>query len=313
MFVGKSSTWLPFNYKGTGPSSRSNQVAALNFDRYLFEFGRQSKSGICDDICSLYFETMVWSKIRIKHYHLSPGAGGCSILCRNNWYIVRGRTTGRGFSLVPVHHKYKLFIVVFKGRRREPSNENEILIMENYDNPISWRFEDSLGTTNVLAVHLYGDGIASSIRRHIRQAWSHGWGFHSPGCYQDNVEARSSRPFSYTKMMYNSFGMNCYLSRWNRIILLGKNNNCLYITITSGNFKKSFRSTAKYIQDLASVREFEGNFNGTSKMAYDQANDTTIIILAHGFGVTVYYDQLDFMVDKKHMIHCDLELGECFI
>ncbi|PKA59319.1 Acyl-CoA-binding domain-containing protein 4 [Apostasia shenzhenica] len=153
MFDLKSSTWLPLHYTGTGPSPRSNHVAALYDDRYLFVFGGQSKSGVRNDLYSLDFETMVWSKIKIKGYHPSPRAGCCGVLCGNKWYIVGGGSkkkcyaetlvfdasklewsvsvtssnvsiaTNRGFSLVPVHHKDKLFLVAFGGNRKEPSNE----------------------------------------------------------------------------------------------------------------------------------------------------------------------------------------------
>jgi len=58
MFDLKSSTWLPLNYKGAGPSPRSNHVAALYDDRILLIFGGHSKSKTLNDLYSLDFETV---------------------------------------------------------------------------------------------------------------------------------------------------------------------------------------------------------------------------------------------------------------
>jgi hypothetical protein len=59
MFDLKSSTWLPLNYKGAGPSPRSNHVAALYDDRILLIFGGQSKSKTLNDVHALDFETVI--------------------------------------------------------------------------------------------------------------------------------------------------------------------------------------------------------------------------------------------------------------
>ncbi|VAH91989.1 unnamed protein product [Triticum turgidum subsp. durum] len=58
MFDLKSLTWLPLNYKGAGPSPRSNHVAALYDDRILLIFGGQSKSKTLNDVHALDFETV---------------------------------------------------------------------------------------------------------------------------------------------------------------------------------------------------------------------------------------------------------------
>ncbi|XP_020586561.1 acyl-CoA-binding domain-containing protein 5 [Phalaenopsis equestris] len=196
MFDLKSSTWLPLHYTGTRPSPRSNHVAALYDDRFLFVFGGQSKSRILNDLYSLDFETMVWSKIKIKGYHPSPRAGCGGILCGNRWYIVGGGSKkkryaetlvfdvsklewsvsvtssndsiaiSKGFSLVSVHYNDKLFLVAFGGNRKEPSNQAEVLVTVKNEHSMSWRsapgldvlpYEDSLGDPKDLAARVsYG-------------------------------------------------------------------------------------------------------------------------------------------------------------
>lgn len=49
---------LIFMHRGTGPSPRSNHVAALYDDRILFIFGGASKSRILNDLYSIDFETV---------------------------------------------------------------------------------------------------------------------------------------------------------------------------------------------------------------------------------------------------------------
>ncbi|XP_039127045.1 acyl-CoA-binding domain-containing protein 6 [Dioscorea cayenensis subsp. rotundata] len=90
MFDLKSLTWLPLHYTGTGPSPRSNHAAALYDDRILLVFGGQAKSKILNDLYSLDFETMVWSRIKVKGHHPSPRAGCCGALCGTKWYIAGG-------------------------------------------------------------------------------------------------------------------------------------------------------------------------------------------------------------------------------
>jgi len=90
MFDLKSSTWLPLNYKGAGPSPRSNHVAALYDDRILLIFGGHSKSKTLNDLYSLDFETMVWSRVKTHGHHPSPRAGCSGALCGTKWYIAGG-------------------------------------------------------------------------------------------------------------------------------------------------------------------------------------------------------------------------------
>ncbi|KAG8090274.1 hypothetical protein GUJ93_ZPchr0011g27659 [Zizania palustris] len=90
MFDLKSSTWLPLNYKGAGPSPRSNHVAALYDDRILLIFGGQSKSKTLNDVHALDFETMVWSRVKTHGHHPSPRAGCSGALCGTKWYIAGG-------------------------------------------------------------------------------------------------------------------------------------------------------------------------------------------------------------------------------
>lgn len=193
MFDLKSLTWLPLHYTGTGPSPRSNHVAALYDDRILFVFGGQSKSKILNDLYSLDFETMVWSRVKIRGYHPSPRAGCCGALCGTKWYITGGGskkkrlaetlvfdvlkfewsvsvispgasvTTNKGFSVVPVHHRDKIFLVAFGGHKKEPSNQVEILDLFNNEHSMSWRsapdtdplsYEDCPASTKDLGAHL---------------------------------------------------------------------------------------------------------------------------------------------------------------
>ncbi|XP_022722057.1 tip elongation aberrant protein 1-like [Durio zibethinus] len=169
MFDLKSSTWLTLQCTGTRPSPRSNHVATLYDDKTLFIFGGASKSKILNDLYSLDFETMVWSRIKIRGFHPSPRAGCCGVLCRTKWYISGGGsrkkrhtetfiydvlksewsvaiaslpssiTTNKGFSLVLVQHKDKDFLVAFGGYKKEPSNQVEVLIVEKNESSMGWR------------------------------------------------------------------------------------------------------------------------------------------------------------------------------
>lgn len=160
MFDLKSLTWLPLHCTGTGPSPRSNHVAALYDDKILLIFGGTSKSKTLNDLYSLDFETMIWSRIKIRGFHPSPRAGCCGVLCGTRWYIAGGGsrkkrhadtlifdvlkfewsvaiaspspsiTTNKGFSLVLVQHKEKDFLVAFGGSKKEASNQVEVLVME---------------------------------------------------------------------------------------------------------------------------------------------------------------------------------------
>ncbi|KAM0948591.1 putative kelch-type beta propeller [Dioscorea sansibarensis] len=169
MFDLKSLTWLPLHYTGTGPSPRSNHAATLYDDRILLVFGGQAKSKILNDLYSLDFETMVWSRIKVKGHHPSPRAGCCGALCGTKWYIAGGGskkkrhaemvifdvvklewsvsvtspsssiTMYRGFSLVSIHHKDKTYLVAFGGIEKEPSDQVEVLVMLCNEHSTSWR------------------------------------------------------------------------------------------------------------------------------------------------------------------------------
>ncbi|XP_021290692.1 tip elongation aberrant protein 1 isoform X1 [Herrania umbratica] len=174
MFDLKSLTWLTLQCTGTRPSPRANHVATLYDDKTLFIFGGVSKSRALNDLYSLDFETMIWTRIKVRGFHPSPRAGCCGVLCGTKWYIAGGGsrkksmphtrhaetsvydilksewslaiasppssiTTNKGFSLVLVQHKDKDFLVAFGGCKREPSNQVEVLIIEKNESSIGRR------------------------------------------------------------------------------------------------------------------------------------------------------------------------------
>ncbi|TVU49949.1 hypothetical protein EJB05_01296 [Eragrostis curvula] len=150
MFDLKSSTWLPLNYKGAGPSPRSNHVATLYDDRFLLIFGGHSKSKTLNDMYSLDFETMVWSRVKTHGPHPSPRAGCSGALCGTKWYIAGGAskkklppnssiTTKKGFSMVPFYHRDKIALVAFGGNKKEPCNKVEVLVVLQNERSFSWR------------------------------------------------------------------------------------------------------------------------------------------------------------------------------
>ncbi|GAV73151.1 Kelch_2 domain-containing protein/Kelch_4 domain-containing protein [Cephalotus follicularis] len=190
MFDLKSLTWLPLHCTGTGPSPRANHVAALYDDKILYIFGGAAKSRTLNDLYSLDFETMIWSRIKIKGFHPSPRAGCCGVLCGTKWHITGGGsrkkrhsetlifdilkvewsvaitslassiTTNKGFSLVLVQHKEKDFLVAFGGCKKEPSNQVEVMTMEKNEASMSRRsapikgsflFEKSSSSTGLAA------------------------------------------------------------------------------------------------------------------------------------------------------------------
>ncbi|KAK9933710.1 hypothetical protein M0R45_020890 [Rubus argutus] len=194
MFDLKSLTWLPLHCTGTGPSPRSNHVAALYDDKTLFIFGGTSKSRTLNDLYSLDFETMVWSRIKKRGFHPSPRAGCCGALCGTRWYIVGGGsrkkrhaetlifdvlklewslaiasppstiTTNKGFSLELVQHKEKDFLVAFGGSRKEPSNQVEVLTMEKNELSTSRRSLPSKGPATLLPEKRSStNGLASQL------------------------------------------------------------------------------------------------------------------------------------------------------
>ncbi|CAM8986069.1 unnamed protein product [Rhodiola kirilowii] len=160
MFDLKSLTWLPLHCTGTGPSPRFNHVAALYNDKTLLIFGGAGKSKTLGDLYSLDFETMIWSRIKIKGFLPSPRAGCCGVLSGNKWYIAGGGskkkkhsetlifdvlkvewsvvvsaapssvTSNKGFSLVLIEHKEKDYLVAFGGYKKEPSNQIEVLSLQ---------------------------------------------------------------------------------------------------------------------------------------------------------------------------------------
>uniref|UniRef100_A0A1J3ICF5 Acyl-CoA-binding domain-containing protein 4 n=1 Tax=Noccaea caerulescens TaxID=107243 RepID=A0A1J3ICF5_NOCCA len=160
MFDLKSSTWLPLNCTGTRPCARSNHVATLFDDKILFVFGGSGKNKTLNDLYSLDFETMVWSRIKIRGFHPSPRAGSCGVLCGTKWYITGGGsrkkrhaetlvfdilkvewsvasnssqssiTANKGFSLVLLQYKDKDFLVAFGGMKKDPSNQVEAFTID---------------------------------------------------------------------------------------------------------------------------------------------------------------------------------------
>ncbi|KAG8090460.1 hypothetical protein GUJ93_ZPchr0011g27081 [Zizania palustris] len=158
MFDLKSSTWLPLNYKGAGPSPRSNHVAALYDDRILLIFGGQSKSKTLNDVHALDFET--------------------------------------GFSMVPLYYRDKIVLVAFGGNKKEPSDKVEVLVVLQNEHCFSWRsapevepllYEDSPPGSKELADHLSNCAPLYSTGSVTR---------HSLATTVDNSSGRKSLPDS---------------------------------------------------------------------------------------------------------------------
>lgn len=165
MFDLKSLTWLPLHCTGPRPSPRSNHVAALYDEKILLVFGGVSKSHTLNDLYSLDFETMVWSRVKTRGFHPSPRAGCCGALCGTKWYIIGGGskkkpnaetlifdvlklewsvvaspsssvTTNKGFSLVLVQHRERNVLVAFGGFKKDASDQVEVLVMEKIETSI---------------------------------------------------------------------------------------------------------------------------------------------------------------------------------
>ncbi|CAN0855894.1 Acyl-CoA-binding domain-containing protein 6 [Linum grandiflorum] len=199
MFDLKSLTWLPLHCTGTGPSPRSNHVAALCGDKMLFVFGGASKSRTLNDLYSLNFETMVWSRIKIRGFHPSPRAGCCGVLCGTKWYITGGGSrkkrhsetlifdvqkvewsvafaspassiaTNKGFSLVLVQHKEKDFLVTFGGSKKEPSNQVEVMLLEKHESDAGQRAvapDKGLGSL-AFEKHTSSTGVGDATQRSV--------------------------------------------------------------------------------------------------------------------------------------------------
>ncbi|KAF5821174.1 putative kelch-type beta propeller [Helianthus annuus] len=203
MFDLKTLTWLPLHCQGTGPSARCNHVAALYDDKLLLVFGGTSKSKSLNDLYSLDFETMMWSRIKIRGFHPSPRAGCCGVLCGTKWYIAGGGSrkkrhaeilvfdilkrewsivhtssqqsiaTNKGFSLVLLQEKETDYLVAFGGLKKEPSDQVEVLVMEKNESSMSRRMTlpsekrvSSMGPT-VGSVGSFGrQNLASVIEHH---------------------------------------------------------------------------------------------------------------------------------------------------
>ncbi|XP_051130459.1 acyl-CoA-binding domain-containing protein 6 [Andrographis paniculata] len=164
MFDLKSLTWLPLHCTGPRPSPRANHIAALYNDQMLFVFGGASKSRTLNDLYSLDFEAMVWTRIKTRGFHPSPRAGCCGALHGTKWYITGGGskkkrpaetlifdilkyewsvavssppssiTTYKGFSLALVQqHKERDFLVAFGGTKKDASNQVEVLVMDKVE------------------------------------------------------------------------------------------------------------------------------------------------------------------------------------
>ncbi|XP_027338535.1 acyl-CoA-binding domain-containing protein 4-like [Abrus precatorius] len=195
MFDLKSLTWLPLHSTGTAPSPRFNHVAALYDGKILHIFGGASKSRTLNDLYSLDFETMAWSRIKIRGFHPSPRAGCCGVLCGTKWYITGGGskkkrhgetliydiiksewsvaiasppasiTTNKGFSLVLMQHKEKDFLVSFGGSKKEPSNQVEVLITEKDESALGRQPTSTKGPRSILLEkHSLSDGLASQLK-----------------------------------------------------------------------------------------------------------------------------------------------------
>ncbi|KAJ1414245.1 Kelch-type beta propeller [Sesbania bispinosa] len=204
MFDLKSLTWLPLHCTGSAPSPRFNHVASLYDGKILFIFGGASKSKTLNDLYSLDFETMAWSRIKIRGFHPSPRAGCCGVLCGTKWYITGGGsrkkrhgetlvydivksewsvaiasppssiTTNKGFSLVLVQHKEKDFLVAFGGSKKEPSNQVEVLITEKNESALRKRPTPTKGPGSVLLEkHSSSSGLASRLRSDSSQRFIH--------------------------------------------------------------------------------------------------------------------------------------------
>ncbi|KAL2979907.1 hypothetical protein AAZX31_13G198400 [Glycine max] len=199
MFDLKSLSWLPLHYTGAAPCPRFNHVAALYDGKILFIFGGASKSRTLNDLYSLDFETMAWSRIKIRGFHPSPRAGCCGVLCGTKWYITGGgskkkrhgetlvydvvksewsvaitsppssiTTNQQGFSLTLVQHKDKDFLVAFGGSKKEPSNQVEVLITEKNEFVLRRRPTSTKDPRSILLDSLSA-GLASQLKNDSSQ------------------------------------------------------------------------------------------------------------------------------------------------
>ncbi|KAG9129653.1 hypothetical protein Leryth_017732 [Lithospermum erythrorhizon] len=203
MFDLKSLTWLPLSCTGSGPSPRSNHVAALYDEKLLLVFGGSAKSRTLNDFYSLDFEKMIWSRIKVRGFHPSPRAGCCSVLCGSKLYITGGGsrkkrhaetlifdilrhewstavssppssiTTNKGFSLVLVQHKERDFLVAFGGFKKDPSNQVEILIVERTDSSFGRKPTLSKRAGTFLSSGATDDPVSAVARQNLASAIEH--------------------------------------------------------------------------------------------------------------------------------------------
>ncbi|XP_058764916.1 acyl-CoA-binding domain-containing protein 6-like [Vicia villosa] len=213
MFDLKSLTWLPLHCTGTAPSPRCNHVTSLYNGKILFVFGGVSKSRTLNDLYSLDFETMAWSRIKVRGFHPSPRAGCCGVLCGTKWYIAGGGsrkkrhgetliydikksewfleiasppssiTTNKGFSLVLVQHKENDFLVAFGGSKKEASNQVEVLKTEKNESASRRHPTTTKGSGSILEKHSSSSQhrndssqrfIDSIVRQNLISAIEHG-------------------------------------------------------------------------------------------------------------------------------------------
>ncbi|KAK7412591.1 hypothetical protein VNO78_04072 [Psophocarpus tetragonolobus] len=217
MFDLKSLTWLPLHYTGAAPCPRFNHAAALYDGKILFIFGGASKSRSLNDLYSLDFETMAWSRIKIRGLHPSPRAGCCGALCGTKWYITGGGskkkrhgetlvydvvksewsvaiasppssiTTNKGFSLILVQHNDKDFLVAFGGSKKEPSNQVEVLITEKNESVLGRR-----PTSTKESLLQDSDSIPTNIS--LRKKFDHDEEYNADVRIDEHSEDESSFP-----------------------------------------------------------------------------------------------------------------------
>ncbi|KAL6908088.1 hypothetical protein ACP4OV_002258 [Aristida adscensionis] len=177
MFDLKSFTWLPLNYKGAGPSPRSNHVAALYDERILLIFGGQWCGQGSKPMVIIHHLEQVAVELFValngilqvvearKNGH--PETWVFDVL-ESKWSVCvvppsSSITTKKGFSMVPLYYRDKIVLVAFGGNKKEPSDKVEVLVVLQNEHCFSWRsapdaepllYEDSPPSSRELADHL---------------------------------------------------------------------------------------------------------------------------------------------------------------
>ncbi|KAB2599437.1 acyl-CoA-binding domain-containing protein 4 [Pyrus ussuriensis x Pyrus communis] len=145
---------------GSEDDMKSTSSYAFSFGSRAFSWASIKQNSVALSIAEA--EYMEWSRIKKRGFRPSQRAGCCGVLCGTKWYIVGGGsrkkrmprhaetlifdilklersvatasppsiTANKGFSLELVQHKEKDFLVSFRGCRREPTNQVEVLTME---------------------------------------------------------------------------------------------------------------------------------------------------------------------------------------